>query len=93
MEMSNRRCGGASAIKAEHIKRCLHGAKREEDPETAGEGAEAGKTWRKFFGLCTSVWRTGTIPQQMRWVITVLIPKGGGEYQGIGLMELIWKVL
>ena len=33
------------------------------------------------------------IPQQMRWVITVLIPKGGGEYQGIGLMEPIWKVL
>ena len=29
----------------------------------------------------------------MRWVITVLIPKGGGEYQGIGLMEPIWKVL
>ena len=33
------------------------------------------------------------IPQQMRWVITVLIPKGGGEYRGIGLMEPIWKVL
>ena len=29
----------------------------------------------------------------MCWVITVLIPKGGGEYQGIGLLEPIWKVL
>ncbi len=29
----------------------------------------------------------------MCWVITVLIPKGGGEYHGISLLELIWKVL
>jgi hypothetical protein len=34
-----------------------------------------------------------TIPQQMCWVVTVLIPKGGGEYRGIGLLEPIWKVL
>jgi hypothetical protein len=93
MEMSNGRCGGASGIKAEHIKAWLRGAKKEEDPETSGENAGAGMTWRKFVGLCTSVWRTGTIPQQMCWVITVLIPKGGWEYQGIGLMEPIWKVL
>ena len=33
------------------------------------------------------------IPQQMCWVIPVLIPKGGGEYRGIGLMKPIWKVL
>jgi len=26
-------------------------------------------------------------------VVTVLISKGGGEYQGIGLVEPIWKVL
>jgi hypothetical protein len=25
--------------------------------------------------------------------VTVLIPKGGGEYQGIGLLEPIWKVM
>jgi hypothetical protein len=25
-------------------------------------------------------------------VIIVLIPKGGGDYQGIGLLELMWKV-
>ena len=92
MEMSSRQYGGASGIKAEHIKSWLRGAKRKEDPETAVESAGARKTWRKFVGLCTSVWRTGITPQQMRWVITVLILKGGGEYQGIGLMEPIWKV-
>jgi hypothetical protein len=39
----------------------------------------AGKLWREFVELCTSVWVTGTIPQQMSWVVTVLIPKGGGN--------------
>jgi hypothetical protein len=29
----------------------------------------------------------------MSWVVTVLIPKGGGDYRGIGLLEPIWKVL
>jgi hypothetical protein len=29
----------------------------------------------------------------MCWVVRVLIPKGGGEYRGIRLLELIWKVL
>ena len=58
MEMSNGRCGGASGIQAEHLKSWLRGAKREEDPETAGTSAGAGKIWSKFAGLCTSVWRT-----------------------------------
>ena len=46
-EMSNGRCGGASGIKAEHLKSWLRRAKREEDPDTAEASAEAGKTWRK----------------------------------------------
>jgi hypothetical protein len=29
----------------------------------------------------------------MLWSIVVLIPKGGGDYCGIGLLEPIWKVL
>ena len=43
--------------------------------------------------ICTSVWATGNIPQQLCWVVTVLILKGGGEYRGIGLLEPIWKVM
>jgi hypothetical protein len=49
--------------------------------------------WHKFVCLCSFVWNTGAIPQQMCWVITVQIPKGGGDYRGIGLLEPIWKVL
>jgi hypothetical protein len=29
----------------------------------------------------------------MLWSIVVLIPKGGGDYRGIGLLKPIWKVL
>ncbi len=43
--------------------------------------------------LTQAIWRTGKIPQQLLWIIVVLLPKGGGEYRGIGLLESIWKVL
>ncbi len=29
----------------------------------------------------------------MTWMIIVLLPKGGGDYHGIGLLDPIWKVL
>ena len=84
VQMSHGRCGRASGIHAEHIKAWLRGAKKEEDPETAGDNQGAGKTWREFAGLCISIWRKGKIPEQMCWVITVLIPKGGGGTGGSG---------
>ncbi len=71
-------CGGTLGICTEQIKALLRGAKREEDPETATSHVGAGKTWHKFACLCTSIWNTGAIPQQMCWVIMVLIPKRGG---------------
>ena len=43
--------------------------------------------------LVQAVWDEGTIPTQLGWVVTVLIPKGGGDYHGIGLLEPIWKVI
>ena len=92
-KMSHGRCGGASGIRAEHMQEWLRGAKREENPKTAGDNEGGGDTWREFTRLCTSVWSTGAIPQQLCWVVTVLLPKGGGDYRGIGLMEPIWKVL
>ena len=27
------------------------------------------------------------------WATYILIPKGGGEYHGIGLVEVIWKAI
>ena len=35
----------------------------------------------------------GTTPQQLGWIIVVLIPKSGGNYHGIGLLAPIWKII
>ena len=39
--------------------------------------------------------KTGEIPRQMLLTIVVLIPKGNSskEFRGIGLLEIIWKLL
>ncbi len=61
--------------------------------KTAVHQVGAGKTWYEFVRLCSSVWTTSTTPQQICWVITELILKGGGEYRGISLLEPNWKEL
>ena len=48
---------------------------------------------RLMEGLVQAIWDEGKIPLQHRWGITVLIPKGGGYYCGIGLLKPIWKVI
>ena len=35
--------------------------------------------------------RYGYIPEAMAWTTMVLIPKGGGGYTGIWMVEVIWK--
>ncbi len=51
-----------------------------------------GHKWWVFVKLMQAVWEHGSIPEQMRWEIIVLLPKGGGDYRGIGLLEPFWKV-
>ncbi len=54
----------------------------------------AGKEWDALVQLVQAVLNKGKIPTQIGWVVTVLvIPKGGGDYRGIGLLEPIWKVI
>ena len=91
--MGNLRNGcaaGATGMKAEHLKEWLADMKREE----AEDGVEGiGDRWRSFVMLLQAVWESGTIPAQMTWMIIILLPKGGGECCGIGLLDLIWKVV
>ena len=62
-----------------------------EEKEDGVEGT--GDNWRLFVKLIQTIWIEGTIPQQMSWMIVVLIPKGGGDYRGIGLLEPLWKAV
>jgi hypothetical protein len=50
-------------------------------------------SWRLFVRLVQTAWIHGMIPRQLLWSIVVLIPKGRGDYRGIGLLEPIWKCI
>ena len=39
------------------------------------------------------MWRTGGIPQELEWKILVPIPRGTTNTIGIGLLEILWKVV
>ena len=52
-----------------------------------------GKKWEIFVKLIQAIWEQGSIPKQMKWEIIFLLPKGGGGYCGIGLLEPFWKVI
>ena len=87
--MKNGRAGGSGGITAEHIKLWLGGMVEEEE-----EGKEdTGECWQTFVKLIQLIWETGNIPRQMLWMVVVLLPKGGGDFRGIGLLEPFWKVI
>ena len=38
------------------------------------------------------MWDTGSIPTELGWNVLLFIPKGNADTQGIGLLEVVWKV-
>ena len=87
-QLSHRRCGGASGILAEHIKTWLRGAKKAEPGEWQQPRWQREDVGRVRQALLI---RLGNRyhPSANVLGVTVLIPKGGGEYWGIGLLEPI----
>ncbi len=79
-------------MRAEHVKEWLRDVRQEEDPEDQ-RAVGAGDNWRPFVRLVQATWTHGVTPRQLLWSIVVLIPKGGGDYCGIGLLEPIWKCI
>jgi hypothetical protein len=79
-------------MRAEDIKQWLCGIMLEEDPEKGPNNVGKGNNWRLLVGLIQVIWMQGKIPQQLTWVIVVLLTKGGGDC-GIGLLEPQWKVV
>ena len=87
--LSSGRASGASGMRAEDIKQWLMDMVEEE--KSGKEGA--GDMWKHFVLLIQTIWERGEIPPQMAWIIIVLLPKGGGDFRGIGLLEPAWKVV
>ncbi len=65
----------------------------EEDPKKGPDNVGEGENWHLLVGLIQAIWMQGKILQQLTSVIVVLLPKGGGDYRGIGLLEPLWKVV
>jgi hypothetical protein len=51
-----------------------------------------GDKWCIFIKLMQAIWEQGCVPEQIRWEVIVLLPKGNGDYRGIGLLDPFWKV-
>ena len=47
----------------------------------------------KVVDLTQTAFRDGTLAEEATWQTVVLIPKGKGEFWGIGLVEVISKLL
>jgi pantothenate kinase-related protein Tda10 len=43
--------------------------------------------------LIQYVFEKGEIPKEKAWSVLVLIPKGSGVCRGIGLQEIVWKLV
>ena len=61
-ELTNGRSGGASKMRAEHMKEWLKEIRREEDPKQSIGNWGAGEAWCLLMRLVGAVWETGTIP-------------------------------
>ena len=83
--LRNGKASGPSKIRAEQLKAWLEAAQREKNPDPT--------KWNRVVGLVQACFTKQALPSQMVWSTVVLIPKGGGGFRGIGLLELIWKVI
>ena len=43
--------------------------------------------------LIQTAFRDGELAEEVTWQAVVLTPKGKGYYRGIGLVEMMWKVV
>ena len=60
----------------------------------AQKGTESeSENWTRVVDLVQSVFREGNLAEEATWQAVVLIPKGKKDYRGIGLVEVLWKVV
>ena len=95
------RSGGASGIRDEYLKGWLAASKRkkrdtEENGEEKTDHGEGGPTkphWDRLVEIKQTAFREGDLAEEATWQVVVLIRKGEKDYQGIGLVEVMWKVV
>ena len=97
--LQNNRAGGPSRMRAEDLKGWLAAARRDETErekqvkdggDRGGEReckTEAEGHWGRVVELIQMAFRDGELAEEATWQAVVLIPKGKGDYRGIGLVE------
>ena len=54
---------------------------------------EGGENWARVVDLVQTAFWEGDLAEESTWQAVVLIPKGKGDYRGISLVEVMWKVV
>ena len=89
-------------MRAEDLKGWLAAARRgekEREAETKDEGeswnndSAGADNWAWVVELVQTAFWEGELAEESTWQAVVLIPKGGKYYRGIGLVEVMWKVM
>ena len=90
-------------MRSEDLKGWVAAARRgekEREAATKDGGGEIRKddkagaeNWARVVDLVQTAFREGDLAEESTWQVLVLIPKGKGNYRGIGLVEVMWKVV
>ena len=85
-------------MRADHLKGWLAASNRgklavEKGEEKTGEEEEGGGIWEKLVDMVQTAFWEGEMAEEATWKTVVLLPKGRKEYRGIGLEEVMWKVV
>ena len=83
--LKNGKSPGPSKVRVEHLKVWMEEAYREENPYQGN--------WDKVVNLTQTYFWVQRVPTQKLWSTVVLLSKGNDNYQGIGLLEMSWKVI
>ena len=49
--------------------------------------------WGEVVEMTQTAFREGKLAEEAAWQTVVMIPKGKGEFRGMGLVEVTWKVM
>ena len=67
--------------------------KRERIDVSAAQKETESENWRRVVDLVHSAFREGKLVEEAMWQAVVLIPKGNKDYRGIGLVEVMCKLV
>ena len=79
---------GHTHIQSEHLQGWLQGEYPVMESTTPNPDR-----WGNLVGLVQHMWESRTLPAELSWNILVLISKGNPETWGVGLLEVLWKVV